>query len=298
MSHNVFNGIQLFPDDAIFNRRCNDMPIHPLSATWMAALEASSGKAVINWNNGSGALPTLTNSISDTPAGIVITTYPQFCTMTNSFLPIDIPIDTSGDARVIALDTLQKRLTEISAASIVSGVWHASAGATWNVDEYANTPIPPGQLWALSSDAAGLPALPLCPRYEEIYYDKVINHALNCVVPATVNSALWPATSPGNTTIATNPPMGARLRLSQSFNIDTFDTRSDVRELLRQLQTYGLIVRDNGATSGLTIESTQDSRWNTTPFYAGTLVLPALSNWEFVDEHNYMIQSSSYQSLV
>jgi len=52
--------------------------------------------------------------------------------------------------------------------------------------------------------------------------------------------------------------MGARLRLKASVDLSPY--RADVQKIFRAMQTYGLIVADNG--SDMFIQGTMDERWD------------------------------------
>ena len=83
-----------------------------------------------------------------------------------------------------------------------------------------------------------------------------IRHALRVTVRRT-NGYVWPASHrAGNTPGAL--PMGARLRLKSSKDLSRYPAQ--VQNILRAMQTHGLIVADNG--SDLYISGTMDPRWN------------------------------------
>jgi len=57
---------------------------------------------------------------------------------------------------------------------------------------------------------------------------------------------VWPARhQAGSGSVASYPPMGARFRLKASFGMSGFS--SSARVILRAMQTYGLILADNGS---------------------------------------------------
>ena len=94
-----------------------------------------------------------------------------------------------------------------------------------------------------SADAAGLAILPGLVRYDESMRGP-IRHALRVTVRRT-NGYVWPASHrAGNTPGAL--PMGARLRLKSSKDLSRYPAQ--VQNILRAMQTHGLIVADNGAT--------------------------------------------------
>jgi hypothetical protein len=107
-----------------------------------------------------------------------------------------------------------------------------------------------------SADAAGLAILPGLVRYEEAASGREIRHAFRVTVRAT-NGYVWPASHRAGSSSGALP-MGARLRLKSSKNIANHPAY--IQRIFRAMQTYGLIVADNG--SDMYISGTFDTRWN------------------------------------
>lgn len=127
--------------------------------------------------------------------------------------------------------------------------WEAGSGAVFDLSSNARRP----EGWT-SADAAGLAILPGLVRYDEARRGR-INHALRVTVRAT-DGHVWPAShSAGHRSGAL--PMGARLRLKASKDLSRYPTY--IRAMFRAMQTYGLIVADNG--SDMYITGTMDARW-------------------------------------
>ena len=83
-----------------------------------------------------------------------------------------------------------------------------------------------------------------------------VRHAFRVTVRST-NGYVWPASHrAGNTAGAL--PMGARLRLKSSKDLSRYPTY--IQNIFRGMQTYGLIVADNG--SDMYITGSMDARWN------------------------------------
>jgi len=159
---------------------------------------------------------------------------------------------TSGDRHLLIVDRDRWRLYELFAARWNGGAqrWEADSGAVF--DLASNVRRPEG--WT-SADAAGLAILPGLVRYDEAVRGP-IRHALRVTVRAT-NGSVWPAShragsSPGAL------PMGGRLRLKASKDLSGYPAY--IRNIFRGMQTYGLIVADNG--SDLYITGATDARWN------------------------------------
>ena len=107
-----------------------------------------------------------------------------------------------------------------------------------------------------SADAAGLAILPGLVRYDEAVRGP-IRHALRVTVRST-NGYVWPASHRAGSTGGALP-MGARLRLKAIEGSVRLSRRSS-RTSFEAMQTYGLIVADNG--SDLYVTGAMDSRWN------------------------------------
>jgi hypothetical protein len=156
-----------------------------------------------------------------------------------------------GDRHMLIVDRDLRMLYELFALRWSGSRWEAGSGAVFPIDSSARRP----DGWT-SADAAGLAILPGLVRYDEVYSPDPIRHAFRVTVRQT-NGYVYPASHrAGNTSGAL--PMGARLRLKSSTNIDGFP--EPVRKIFQAMKTYGLIVADNG--SDLYVTGTYDARWD------------------------------------
>ena len=74
-----------------------------------------------------------------------------------------------------------------------------------------------------SADAAGLPIFPGLVRYDEVFEQGVIAHALRFTVHDTRRAYVHPARHFASSNTSPNlPPMGMRVRLKASFDISGF----------------------------------------------------------------------------
>ena len=136
--------------------------------------------------------------------------------------------------------------------------WYAGSGAYFDMN--SNDRRPEG--WT-SADAGGLAIFPGLVRYDEAGDSKVaaITHAFRVTVRAS-NGHVFPASHTAGSTSGALP-LGARLRLKKSVNGSDPATRTSdpiARKIFRAMQTYGLIVADNG--SDLYVSGTFDTRWD------------------------------------
>ena len=164
------------------------------------------------------------------------------------------PAPGDGDRHVLVLDNNNCWLYELYGASANSdGSWDAASAAVWDLLGNEQRPF----TWT-SADAAGLPIFPGLVRYDEVA-SGAINHALRFTLQSsqaafTPPASHWAATS-SNQYAA---PMGMKLRLKASFDISGYSAANQV--ILKALQTYGMIMADNG--SNMYISGTPDSRWD------------------------------------
>lgn len=173
--------------------------------------------------------------------------------------PADAPIEgganSKGDRHVLVLDKDRWKLYETwSSYPKTDGSWDAGSGAVFNLK--SNKLRPAG--WT-SADAAGLPILPGLVRYDEVYIQHAINHAIRFTVEDTRRAYIYPARHFASDITSKNAlPMGARLRLKANYDISGFEEPAQV--ILRALKKYGMIVADNGGN--LFISGTADERWD------------------------------------
>lgn len=157
----------------------------------------------------------------------------------------------SGDRHLIVVDRDRRLLFELWATRWTGGGWQAGSGAVFDLD--TNERRPNG--WT-SADAAGLAILPGLVKVHEVESGDPIRHAFRVTVRDT-DGYVWPAShAAGSNSDA--PPMGTRLRLKAS--IVTSGYPPSLRRVFVAMQTYGLIVADNG--TDMYIQGTMDDRWD------------------------------------
>jgi hypothetical protein len=97
-------------------------------------------------------------------------------------------------------------------------------------------------------------------RHDDVYDPNIadIGHAFRVTVRST-NGYVYPASHRAGTTSGALP-MGARLRLNASVDVNQRTADPNARKIFRAMQKYGLIVADNG--SDMYITGTYDTRWD------------------------------------
>jgi hypothetical protein len=171
--------------------------------------------------------------------------------------PGNVDRRSSQDRHLLIVDRDRNHLYELFNVfyDAARGKWFAGSGAFFDMNTNSRRP----DTWT-SADAAGLAILPGLVRYDEVYDPNVteIRHAFRVTVRAT-NGYVYPASHRAGSTPGALP-MGARLRLKASVDVNQRSSDPNVRKIFRAMQRYGLIVADNG--SDMYITGTYDTRWN------------------------------------
>lgn len=169
--------------------------------------------------------------------------------------------DVDGDRHLLIVDRDRRQLFELYRAHWNEALqrWEADSGAVFDMTRSDRRP----DGWT-SADAAGLAILPGLARYDEVFGDAPIRHALRVTVRQTANYYVFPASHRAGSNPAA-PPMGMRLRLKAGVDISGYPPH--MQRLFQAMKTYGLIVADNG--SDLYVSGTHDPRWE--PHMSGIL---------------------------
>ena len=147
--------------------------------------------------------------------------------------------DLEADRHAVVVDPTARKLYEFYRLTRTAKGWTADGAATFDLS--SNTLRPDG--WT-SSDAAGLPLFPAVVRYDELKRG-VIDHALRVTVKKSQRAYVYPATHFASSLKDKDlPRMGERFRLKKDF--DTSAVKGEAKIILEALQTYGMIVADNG----------------------------------------------------
>ena len=159
----------------------------------------------------------------------------------------------NGDRHLIIVDRDRFLLFELYATQWNGslGRWTADSGAAFDLSRSDRRP----EGWT-SADAAGLAILPGLVRFDEVMSGREIRHAFRVTLRQT-NGYVWPASHRAGASRGALP-MGARLRLKASKDLSGFSPA--LQRVFRAMQTYGLIVADNG--SDMFVSGTSDARWN------------------------------------
>ncbi|MDQ3227560.1 MAG: hypothetical protein M3Q50_13125 [Chloroflexota bacterium] len=286
-------GCMLFPADNIWNTAIDALPVDGRSAAYIQSIGPDTG---LHPDFGAGlyegrsmGIPFVTVPSSQPAVAITFTAAGDESDPGPYPVPEDAPIEgepmTDGDRHVLVVQAETCLLYELFNAQPGADGWSADSGAVF--DLRSNVLRPAG--WT-SADAAGLPILPGLVRYEEIATG-MISHALRFTAEQTQESYVWPARhEAGSTTDPDVPPMGQRFRLKADVDLSAFSPANQV--ILRALQTYGMMLADNG--SNWFFSGTPDDRWDNDDLHALQEGIFG-ADFEAVDCSSLMIDADSGQ---
>lgn len=257
------HGKQLFPADSPWNQDISNAPVDPNSARLIASigsdwqLHPDFGTVYRGAPNG---IPYIIVGSSQPLVPINFTAYGAQSDAGPYPVPRNAPIEgganSEGDRHVIVIDRDRWKLYEMfgAAPTITGSSWNAKSGAVFDLNSNAIRP----EGWT-SADAAGMPIFPGLVRYDEVFEQREIRHALRFTVAHTRKAYVYPARHYASYSDDPNlPPMGMRVRLKASFDMSQFSAANKV--ILRALQRYGMFVADNG--SNWFLSGAPDMRWS------------------------------------
>jgi hypothetical protein len=287
----------IFPADNIWNTPINTLPVDTTSTNvFLNSVGTNRGMhadfGAGEWDGADIGIPYILSG-AQAPVTIVYEDFGDESDPGPFPIPLNAPIEggpnSDGDRHVLVVDDTNCVLYELYRAFPVGNTWHADSGARYDLNSHNLRPLN----WT-SADAAGLPILPGLVRYEEILAGS-INHAIRFTLSRTADGYVWPARhEAGSYSFSQHLPMGARLRLKDSFNINAFSSDPSVRIILQAMKTYGIILADNG--SNMYFSGAPDSRWDDDALHQfGSLTS---GNFEVVDTCSMQVSPNSGQAQV
>lgn len=261
----TFLGNQIFPADNPWNQKIDKAPVAAQSSSWLSYIGVDDR---LRPDFGSG---TYAGSIIGIPFNVVSGSQPKVQVVIDSWpeesdiMPVPIPANPKiendpsleGDRHLLVYDKDNNIVYELYNAKPPSitadGKWHAANQAVWDLNK--NTFRTEG--WT-SADAAGLPVFPGLVRTDEVFNLGRIDHALRFTIPLSSEAYIFPASHEAGRDNPAYPPMGARFRLKESFDISGFSPTNQI--ILKALKEYGMIVADNGG--GWFFQGEPSPLWN------------------------------------
>ena len=229
----------IFPATNVWNKRVDSLPVAASSATMIRAIGLNTGLHPDFGSYAGYGIPI--NVVPDSqPRRRVRFQYASESDKGPYPIPANPRIEAGSDRHMLIVDRGNCRLYELYAARRTSTGWHAGSGAIWSLPSNRLRP----NTWT-SADAAGLPILPGLVRHYEVKAG-VIDHALRFTAPDTCAGHIYPARhDAGSGSCNVLPPMGLRVRLKASFNVNTLPRPA--RVIATALKRYGMILADNGS---------------------------------------------------
>jgi hypothetical protein len=256
-------GKQLFPSDNPWNQDISNEPVDPNSANLIASIGLSTSihpDFGTVYNGAPNGIPYVVVSGSQPKVPINFTAYGDESDPGPYPVPANAPIEggpnSTGDRHVLVIDRDNWMLYEMFSSYPVNGgaSWNADCGAVFDLKSNALRPAG----WT-SADAAGLPIFPGLVRYDEVFEQKEIRHALRFTASITRRAYVYPARHfASSNTDPNRPPMGMRVRLKANVDISGYSPNMQV--ILRALKKYGMFLADNGGN--WFISGAPDPRWN------------------------------------
>ena len=282
---------RIFPPDNIWNTDISTLPVHSMSATWVATIGASKTLWAGFYPNTFGMKYVLTSASTPMVPITIVGQDPRDSDVPGPYpFTASTPLEVGNpDAHAFMIDTTTCTLYEMYLAEWNSGNPQAHAAVIWNLA--SNALRTDGRS---SADEAGLPIFCGLARWDEVQAG-AIRHALRfeateAHINGTTGSHLWPARHDTQTPNSNAPPMGARFRLKASYDISGFSPHTQV--VLQALKHYGMFLSDVGLDWELV--GTADPGWDTN-MIRELLTVPA-NQFEAVDESSLMINPNAAQS--
>ncbi len=233
-------GCEVFPADNVWNEPVSGLPVAADSSTLIGSIGSSTS---LHPDFGSYAGYGIPYNLADasTQRYPIPFTYADESDPGLYPVPVSPAIEGGSDAHLLVVDTSTCTLYETwDTAPDGKGGWTAGSGAIWSLR--SNALRPDG--WT-SADAAGLPILPGLVRYDEVAAG-FVGHAIRFTAVNTRRAHIYPARHDASSNTSPSvPPMGLRVRLKTSYDIGSLPPQA--RVIAQAMQTYGLILADNGS---------------------------------------------------
>ncbi len=257
------NGARPFPVNNPWNQDVSRAPVHSNSNNLIGSIGMNTpvhpdfGTVYAGAPNGIPYIVVAGNQLS---VPITFTAYGNQSDPGPYPVPTNAPIEggpsSTGDRHVLVIDRDNWKLYEMFRSFPMNGgsSWEAGSGAVFALNSNAVRP----EGWT-SADAAGLPIFPGLVRYDEVFGQHEIRHALRFTAQPTRKAYVYPARHYASDNTSLNvPPMGMRVRLKASFITTGYSQAMQV--ILTGLKKYGMILADNGGN--WFISGAPDMRWD------------------------------------
>lgn len=303
---NVY-GCQPLPSNSIFYARVDTLPLLPQSAEYVANL----GSSTLSFDSSMGV--TVADNTTTVRSFSFLYT-PGYNSMSWTFPPYylldreDGAISQGGgDHHSIIVQHQSCKVYELyhDYISPVTGTIQPSACGSSQCTansgfQYASTrmALPPSG----TTDAAGLPLLPLVWRAHEIM-DGALNHPVRFTMGRyniQAGHPMWPAEGTNGWGSSAAPPYGTRFRLAASASINvsslTAVQQQYAQTIIAALKRYGLVLADIGSNLNASVDDETNINPDLTQALraVGNQVHP--SNLQAVDMSSLEMSANSYET--
>ena len=209
----------VFPANNIWNIRVDSLPVHDMSATWLASASANSTDLHPDFGPPDYGIPF---DVVGPGHDKVEVDFVYADENDAGPYPFDArtSIEGGSDHHALIVERGTCRLYELFDAGWNSGNPKAGSGAIFDLDRNRLRP----ETWT-SADAAGLPIFVGLVRWDEVKAGS-IRHAIRFTVDCTTEAYVWPARHEAGVADPDCPPMGARFRLKASFVLTGFGAKA------------------------------------------------------------------------
>ncbi len=260
----VIGGCDIFTADDAWNTSVVDQTV---DQAWTTKLQALVGNVNIHPDYGDATIGIPINVVPDAQTKVNV----DFDEMEESDQgpyafpdPANAKIEggdlanCDGDCHMLSVQQGSCLLYEADACSYNGGKWSCFSGAIFDLKKNSYGQRTKG---FTSADAAGLSITAGLVRYDEAAAG-AIHHAIRFTVPCTLDKYVKPASHEAVPTkppgCASNPnavPMGLRVRLDSGIAIPA-GASTVAKAVITAMQTYGMILADNGSSFFFQGEST------------------------------------------
>jgi len=284
----------IFPPDNVWNTDISNLPVHSMSATWIAKVSEHGGSDNFLWAGWRYPNFGFKYQLVDrsTPrVKVKIVEQDPADSDTGIYYPFgpNTPLEVgTADFRAFMIGTDNDTLYEMYRADWNNGDPQARETCAWNITSNALRADNRS-----SADEAGLCLFAGVTRWDEVQQG-AINHALrfeNTSEHIDGSYHLWPARHSGGTGGSDCPPMGARLRLRASY-VPPADFHAGTLVIVRALQHYGMFLSDIGLNWEM--QGTVDPNWD--PGVISDLFRIPTNQFDFVDESGLIVDPNSGQA--
>ena len=252
--------------NSVFYARIDSLPVLAQSAAYTSNMGSSS----LSWDTSWGvtlsnsSAPSFNAQFAYTPAYNGLWRYPPFYATDRENGSLGGSYGADHHTIVVDSDTCTVWETYHAYVNATNGAIETghmcngrpcNAQSGWKYD--GNTYELPSQG---TSDAAGLPLLPLLWRGHEIF-DGMLQHPVRFTLARSfiqTGNAQWPASGGNGWGGKNTPPYGTRFRLKANAHIDlsglTPEQHTYARTVVTALQRYGLVLADIGTNFNATVD--------------------------------------------